>query len=945
MTELQTENQSSTSQSTEITRCLPVSIENCVALYQSREKMVCGNSSYFVRFGFDDEWSTYPIKTAQFRYQEEDGKWVQQNVIFEGTDCPVPVIPYADTVYVGVYAGNITTSTEAAIPCRLSTLSFGSLPEPDDNDVYNQILQILNSSEYLSKDKVLPQLFGAVGDGITDDTAAFQALDGKNAYIPEGVYRVSRCVFRKNTVLRGAGVGKTIIMQIPDANSDLFVFENADNSCMSDISLQGTGANTEEALTSRKENCNALLKIVSTKERLTNEEEPHTVFHNITIRKAPYVGLMLVGSGNSTRDSAYRGISVQTTVPHMSQFTISQCGSWGMVDESTHSRFSSFTVSDNGPGGILLSHGESNLYDNFSVEGTADQWDNDGNEAHVTADQCTNLRFVHFNIDSDAGTGMKITQSSFIRGEGSICRMGDTPASEDEIGLMLADSTNSSFNLIFRHGDYPPVCNVKIDEGCESVEARIAYSSHTANENKCSDSCFIVEEWEAIEQAKKLSEKAEEISLGLAESLRHTPMSLTEAQQITSRENISAAGVIISSESGENITLSDADNHRLRGLRIFGKSTQEIPSGAQLAGFPDVPEVTVNGVTWWCSNGAIGVKGKKTTSTDAVSKDPSIGISASIPIEQGTYSFNGSRGVAVVYVEITKADGTVTVLKNGSGTFTLDGTELACLIYVTVESSIVVDVTLLPMVNKGTSSLPWEPFLNGSSAPNPDYLCEITSTGDNGGLTVTVDDRNIPVSTPNGLPGIPVTSGGNYTDSNGQQWVSDEIDLARGVYVQRITRKVFDGTETIAQNGGNASQFYYNHGLTAKSYQPCLCNALVGSPKGGNSGDPNTVSVSGTYIWFCHPSFSQGSDVLKNYMAEKYATGTPVVVLFQLAVPIETPLTESELAAFAALDPVKQNSVISNDENAWMTAEYAADTKAYIDKKFEELAKVIVSNT
>ena len=31
--------------------------------------------------------------------------------------------------------------------------------------------------------------------------------------------------------------------------------------------------------------------------------------------------------------------------------------------------------------------------------------------------------------------------------------------------------------------------------------------------------------------------------------------------------------------------------------------------------------------------------------------------------------------------------------------------------------------------------------------------------------------------TPNGLPGIPVTSGGNYTDPEGQQWVSDEVDL------------------------------------------------------------------------------------------------------------------------------------------------------------------------
>lgn len=45
------------------------------------------------------------------------------------------------------------------------------------------------------------------------------------------------------------------------------------------------------------------------------------------------------------------------------------------------------------------------------------------------------------------------------------------------------------------------------------------------------------------------------------------------------------------------------------------------------------------------------------------------------------------------------------------------------------------------------------------------------------------------VPTPNGLPGIPVSSGGNYTDEKGQQWVCDEVDFKKGVYVQRIGKK------------------------------------------------------------------------------------------------------------------------------------------------------------
>lgn len=51
------------------------------------------------------------------------------------------------------------------------------------------------------------------------------------------------------------------------------------------------------------------------------------------------------------------------------------------------------------------------------------------------------------------------------------------------------------------------------------------------------------------------------------------------------------------------------------------------------------------------------------------------------------------------------------------------------------------------------------------------------------------------IPTPGGLPGIPVSSGGNYTDEKGQQWVCDEIDLARGEKVQWIGKTVVDGGE------------------------------------------------------------------------------------------------------------------------------------------------------
>lgn len=59
-------------------------------------------------------------------------------------------------------------------------------------------------------------------------------------------------------------------------------------------------------------------------------------------------------------------------------------------------------------------------------------------------------------------------------------------------------------------------------------------------------------------------------------------------------------------------------------------------------------------------------------------------------------------------------------------------------------------------------------------------------------------EQLLTLPTPNGLPGIPVTSGGNYTDQSGQQWICDGVDLERGVKVQRVDKSAFDSTKTLA---------------------------------------------------------------------------------------------------------------------------------------------------
>lgn len=65
--------------------------------------------------------------------------------------------------------------------------------------------------------------------------------------------------------------------------------------------------------------------------------------------------------------------------------------------------------------------------------------------------------------------------------------------------------------------------------------------------------------------------------------------------------------------------------------------------------------------------------------------------------------------------------------------------------------------------------------------PTPENPIPIVNVGEDGSVTLTISDtaeqkQIFPIPTPNGLPGIPVQSGGNYTDSKGQRWVCDTIE-------------------------------------------------------------------------------------------------------------------------------------------------------------------------
>lgn len=204
--------------------------------------------------------------------------------------------------------------------------------------------------------------------------------------------------------------------------------------------------------------------------------------------------------------------------------------------------------------------------------------------------------------------------------------------------------------------------------------------------------------------------------------------------------------------------------------------------------------------------------------------------------------------------------------------------------------------------------------------------------------------QSLTLATPNGLPGIPVTKDGNYTDADGQQWVCDEIDLERGKYVQRVVIENISGGWSLKETSDRPGRFirtglsnkYANGGIIA------LCSIASWKSWGSSDRDNRYVfALSMTTFYISPPSdISMTADELN---AKLNALKDPVVVLGQLATPIERDLTPEEIAAYKALRTYGPTTVVSNDAGVHMEVTYVADTKNYIRNLEQRLSAKLVN--
>ena len=204
-----------------------------------------------------------------------------------------------------------------------------------------------------------------------------------------------------------------------------------------------------------------------------------------------------------------------------------------------------------------------------------------------------------------------------------------------------------------------------------------------------------------------------------------------------------------------------------------------------------------------------------------------------------------------------------------------------------------------------------------NGVPLPTAPVPIISAGDGGTVTVTVSDganNSQTLQTPNALCGIPVVSSGNYTDENGQQWVCDEVDLARGVRVQRVAKFKLTSSMNWTKAGNNVDRYFCTFAKINTAGVLCthFSAAINGETVGG------IATSNGTTIGFAYTE--KGTTTVDDFKA--FLDANEVYIYVPLAISVKTALSAAEISAYKALTTYAPTTVISASGGAGMAASY-----------------------
>ena len=542
-------------------------------------------------------------------------------------------------------------------------------------------------------------------------------------------------------------------------------------------------------------------------------------------------------------------------------------------------------------------------------------------------------------------------------------------------------------------------------------------------------------------QAESATQQAA-IELKGSETLDTIPEDYTEVRNMAREAVRTKTDSVVCESEGDVIRLTDSSDDFIRGLNVYGKTTQVTTTGAQLAYIPDVDTYENNGITWSSNGGVVTAKGNAPIHSYTPSN-----IHADLKGLVGTFYLSGNGKYIKVAVQYTRDD--VTTYVNAPQEFTLDGTETRVELYCQITTyNVDINDTAYPMVNAGNVALPYEPYTGGIASPNPDYPQELVSienpivtvcgknlfnpskllaasgwtesngiySGNSAALNTLYNQNNgTPIFTefkentqytltfysrveadtdktgvvfsfvysdgttsfiyPSSVTGknerltssigktikalhasyghsltvhlsnVQLEEGYDPTEYEPYKGdsielnytlpsvldlrypsdnilIRDEIDLERGVRIQRLGYEIIDGNEAVGVGTHSNGQKYGVVKRTSIANSGIMSDRYIGYR--WCEYDKHAYTLSDNLVI----NDSRFTDVTtaKAILAEEKPR-----FVYPLATPVETPLTAEEIETYKTLKTNRPNTTVLNNAGAWMKVKYNADTQIFLE--------------
>lgn len=466
-------------------------------------------------------------------------------------------------------------------------------------------------------------------------------------------------------------------------------------------------------------------------------------------------------------------------------------------------------------------------------------------------------------------------------------------------------------------------------QGAAQTAAKSAQDAQAAAE-KVRDEAKTAQK--GAEAARDAAAKSAEDADNTANSIKDSMAQISENKEAVSqlKEDTAALkkrqNVLVGSETGNPVSCNDAYSAPLCGLTVYGKSTQD---GTPSTDSP-VPIVSAG------DSGSVAVR---VTGANML-ENTKPGVQSTVYGINYTIDENGVliTGTATKTFNISLHEDQKYRLTCGIYYLTTSGLSPSTMLdfYFIGKFSSDIQNQKVTLTRDANFSLVLQ-ILEGATL---NTTVQVSLTRNKITTYSPYREQLLTLPTPNGLPGIPVTSGGNYTDQNGQQWVCDEVDLERGVKVQRVTTMVFSDSSGFAAssttNGIRFLRAVENLKITDTDTADAnaFCSALALGANGGTWLTPDVFTIAKTALYVRFKNITSLGEL------QQYLQQTPMSLTAILATPIETPLFPAEIAAYKALTAYAPDTVVQASDGAGIKLDYQRDVNLVVKNLEDAIASM-----